>query len=305
MYNWFYNRVFYETYPSSSLTPEFPNINFVDADGGAEGRQKVVTSTEKIYFADDGGLVKTLPECVAEAKYLINMPILKRHPIQQGVTLSGKNLFGTWIEPVADIHSYHTGAFTAGNPAPQTDLLAHEHLGGKTLLYIGDGLFATKKDHATIERFKMYPFNNSWTNSLFFSQDPVAIDSVMYDFLHAEGTNPCEGSQNYLHQSAEPSLNVYDPENDGVFLSESLGVHEHCNTTVNIFSSDRYSGVTDNGIDYITFGKEHVKKSVSIPYKKVKSINFIDRIIELFPVISRILQIGRINIVSILNQDIN
>ena len=196
MPNWFYRRVYYETYPSLNLIPEFPDIHYVDSTGGALGREKVKSSDEKIYFADESGLTKTLPTCVAEAKYIINMPILKRHPIQTGVTLSGKNFFGTWIEIVADVHSYHTAAFIAGNPAPQTDLLAHEHIGGKTILYIGDGIFATKEDHCTIAKFEMYPFNNDWTNSLFFSQDPVAIDSVMYDFLHAEGTNPCEGSQN-------------------------------------------------------------------------------------------------------------
>jgi hypothetical protein len=96
----------------------------------------------------------------------------------------------------------------------------------------------------------MYPFNNDWTNSLFLSQDPVAIDSVMYDFLLAE-SNPCEGSQNYLHQSADPPLNVYDPENDGYYLSESLGVHEHWDTNENIFSSERYSGPSNDGIDYL------------------------------------------------------
>ncbi len=264
MVNWFYKRVYYETYPAIPLVPEFPDINYVDMDGGASGRQKVETSTQKIYFADDTGLYKTLPICVVDAKYIINMPILKRHPIQQGVTLSGKNFFGTWIEPVMDIHNYHTGAFTAGNPAPQTDLLAHEHIGGKTILFIGDGIYATKKDHCTIAKFNMYPFNNDWTNSLFFSQDPVAIDSVMYDFLHAEGANPCEGSQNYLHQSAEPPSGVYDPENDGVYVSESLGVHEHWDTTLDIFSSERYSGPSGNGVDFIAYGEENAQPAVII-----------------------------------------
>ena len=61
----------------------------------------------------------------------------------------------------------------------------------------------------------------------------------MYDFLYEEGTNPIEGSQNYLHQSAEPPLGIYDPENDGVYLSESLGVHEHWDNSKDIFSPDR------------------------------------------------------------------
>jgi len=248
---WFYNRVYYETYPAFPRIAEFPDIHYVDSKGLLSGREKVQASSEKIYFADEGGLTRTLPTCVTEAKYLINMPLLKRHPIKTGVTLSGKNYFGTWIEPVLDVHSYHEAAFTKGNPTPQTDLLAHEHIGGKTMLYVGDGTFATKIDHATIDKFQMYPFNNDWTNSLFFSQDPVAIDSVMFDFLHAEGTNPVEGSQNYLHESAVPLQDTYDPENDGTYLSESLGVHEHWDKTVDIFSSERYSGPSGNGIEYI------------------------------------------------------
>jgi len=61
----------------------------------------------------------------------------------------------------------------------------------------------------------------------------------MFDFLNAEA-NPIEGSQNYLHQAAEPLPNTYDPEGDGIYLSKSLGVHEHWDTSVDIFSSARY-----------------------------------------------------------------
>ena len=266
MANWFYNRVYYETYPAIPLVPEFPDINYVDAEGGAQGRRKVEASTEKIYFADDTEINRTLPKCVVDAKYIINMPLLKRHPLNNGngVTLSGKNMFGTWIEPVAKIHSYHESGHILGNPAPQTDLLAHMHIGGKTLLYVGDGTYATLVDHSNICKSQMYPFNNDWTNSLFFSQDPVAIDSVMYDFLHAEGTNPSEGSQNYLHQAADPPHDVYDPENDGIYLSDSLGVHEHWDTTVDIFSSARYSGLSGNGIDFISYGEEYVHPEIII-----------------------------------------
>lgn len=262
--NWFYRRVYYESFPALLLIPEFPNVHYADQFGLMLGREKVQPSDEKIHFADGTGLTMTLPTCVTNAKYLINIPILKRHPINYGVTLSGKNYFGTWIEPVWDVHDYHESGFTAGNPTPQTDLFAHEHIGGKTFLYLGDGLYATKQDHRTIAKFHMYPFNNDWTNSLFFSQDPVAIDSVMYDFLHAEGTNPIEGSQNYLHESAVPLPNTYDPENDGIYLSESLGVHEHWNKSFDIFSAERYVGPSENGIDFITIGNEHAGPGVMI-----------------------------------------
>jgi hypothetical protein len=116
----------------------------------------------------------------------------------------------------------------------------------------------------------MYPFKDDWTNSLFFSQDPVAIDSVMFDFLHTEGTNPIEGSQNYLHQAAVPLANVYDPEHDGVYLSMSLGVHEHWNRTVDIFSAERYVGPSHQGIEYLTSGEEFVRPGVvfTMPQEK-------------------------------------
>jgi hypothetical protein len=235
-----------------------------------------------MYFSD--GTVRTLPTCVVEAKYLINMPLLKRHPINTGVTLSGKNFFGSFIEPVSDIHPYHISGLTMGNTAPQVDLFAYEHLGGKTLLYLGDGTFATKVDHRTIAKFLMYPFNDDWTNSLFFSQDPVAIDSVMYDFLLTEGTNPIEGSQNYLHQAAVPASNVYDPEHDGTYLSTSLGVHEHWDRTVDIFSSERYSGPAGNGIDYTTSGEEFVRPGVVFTTPQEHHLYLFGKDIGAFPV---------------------
>jgi hypothetical protein len=254
--NWFYDRV----------SIHFPNIHFIDCTGGAIGREKYKISTEKIYFSD--GLVRTLPKCVIDAKYIINMPLLKKHPINNGVTLSAKNMFGTFIEPVVDIHPYHESGQIMGNPTPQTDLIGHKNIGKKTLLYIGDGTYGTLQDHRTISKFDMYPFNDDWTNSLFFSQDPVAVDSVMYDFLHFEGPSPIEGSQNYLHQSAEPIQETYDPENDGEFLSESLGVHEHWDTNESIFSSNRYIGYENLGIDYIAIGSEKAKSSVIITQPK-------------------------------------
>jgi hypothetical protein len=264
--NWFYNRVYYEEYPASPLVPEFTDIHYMDSSGGASGREKVTSSSERVYFAAGSCEYRTLPTCVVEADYVINIPILKRHPINTGVTLAGKNFFGTWMESVSAVHYYHDLSFILGNPAPQTDLFAHSNIGGRVVLNIGDGIIATKIDHATIDRFNMYPFNNDWTNSLFFSQDCVATDSVMYDFLHAEGTNPCEGSQNYLHQSALPPANVYDPENDGKYLSDSLGVHEHWDTEENIFSPERYSGPSNDGIDYIFAGAEALEADANGPY---------------------------------------
>ncbi|HVQ00004.1 MAG TPA: Ig-like domain-containing protein [Candidatus Thermoplasmatota archaeon] len=260
--DWFYNRLYYVTYPADPLVPEFNAIHYVDSTGGATGREQVVASTTKMYFAD--GTIRTLPQQVVSAKYIIDMPELKRHPLNYGVTLSGKNFFGSFMEPVSDVHPYHLSGMIMGNAAPQVDLFAYKELGGKTILFFGDGTYGTKVDHKTIAKFQMYPFNNDWTNSIFLSQDPVAIDSVMYDFLYTEGTNPCEGSQNYLHQAAVPLPNTYDPEHDGVYLSTSLGVHEHWDPTVSIFSADRYSGPAGDGIDFVACGSQYTQPAVII-----------------------------------------
>jgi hypothetical protein len=268
--DWFYNRLYYETYPADPLIPEFSSIHYVDSTGGATGREQVVASTTKMYFAD--GTIRTLPIQVADVKYIIDMPLLKRHPLNYGVTLSGKNFFGSFMEPVSDVHPYHLSGLIMGNPAQQVDLFAYKNLGGKTFLFFGDGTFATKVDHKTIAKFSMYPFNNDWTNSIFLSQDPVAIDSVMYDFLYTEGANPCEGAQNYLHQAAVPLPNTYDPEHDGVYLSTSLGVHEHWDPTVNIFSADRYSGPAGHGIDFVACGAQYAQPGVVITTPQEKHL---------------------------------
>lgn len=199
------------------------------------------------------------------------------------------------------IHRYHKSGLNMGNPAPQTDLLAHHDLGKKTVLFLGDGTYATKQDHCIIGKFNMYPFNGDWTNSLFFSQDPVAIDSVMYDFLHTEGTHPIKGSQNYLHQAANPPDHVYDPENDGEYLSESLGVHEHWNTETNIFSPQRYSGVDADGIDFVAIGSEHTSFGVTIHQPERKYLYISGRGVKPLRDVEHTIIIGKITVKAEVN----
>jgi hypothetical protein len=127
------------------------------------------------------------------------------------------------------------------------DLMGHGELGGKTLLYLIDGLFAGYYWDSHPHPWKMPPFgdgvNGDWPSSLFASQDPVAIDSVTYDFLLNEWPTVVTtgggadgslqgGAEDYLHEAAQadapPSGTFYDPEKRGVRLA-SLGVHEHWN----------------------------------------------------------------------------
>ena len=141
------------------------------------------------------------------------------------------------------------------------DLMGHQHLGGKTLLYILDGLWGFPLYGGELSRpakWQNTPFNDDYPSSLLISQDPVAIDSVALDFLREEfgdnmgGAGLEGGIDDYLHEAAladnPPSGTFYDPEADGTSFG-SLGVHEHWNNP----SDKQYSrnlGL-DEGIELI------------------------------------------------------
>ncbi len=63
--------------------------------------------------------------------------------------------------------------------------MGHAHIGGKTVLYLLDGLYCGMHpiDLRRPRKMDFAPFNGDWTSSLLASQDPVAIDSVGFDFL--------------------------------------------------------------------------------------------------------------------------
>jgi len=178
---------------------------------------------------------RKIPQQVVEAHYLINFAILKRHGWNAPVTLCGKNNFGSIGNPGA-LHDYISPRGMLGYD-PEVDLMGHQHFGGKTMLFLIDGLYGGRDVVSIGTRWSLPLFNNDWPSRLFASQDGVAIDSVAVDFLRTEmfyGLPP--NTDNYLHEGASahdpPSEIFYDPEGDGTRLS-SLGVHEHWNNATN------------------------------------------------------------------------
>lgn len=144
------------------------------------------------------------------------------------------------------------------------DIMMHELTGKKNLIYIADMLWSTEYEIAKPVKFKMAPFNNDWTSSIFISLDPVAIESVAFDILRTEftverglGTYPqMDGVDDYLHQAADstnwPVGIKYDPNNNGApFIS--LGVHEHWNNSVDMKYSRNLGG--NEGIELIRIDK--------------------------------------------------
>ena len=109
--------------------------------------------------------------------------------------------------------------------------MGHRHLGGKTMLYILDGLYTAESNEGNVYRWAS--FNDQWAASMLVSQDPVAIDSVGLDILRGEprATLVRGNPENSLHEAAQaakpPSRTSYAPDGSGALAS--LGAHEHWN----------------------------------------------------------------------------
>jgi hypothetical protein len=238
----------------------FPNVKYM---GGKSGQLSVSRSAEKVFHYSDGiSDAISLPKEFVDATYLINLPVFKKHH-RAGISICCKNHIGTinifsgqnWAN--GDWHESLPTPFGANQNTNGdygayrcfVDIMGHKDLGGKTILYLVDGLWGSVNWGHPAVKWAMPPFNNDWPNSLFTSLDPVAIESVCYDFLYYEfdENHPTEGGEitdnkgpfphfngvdDYLHQAADPSswpADVqYDPEGDGTIL-KSMGTHEHWN----------------------------------------------------------------------------
>lgn len=154
-------------------------------------------------------------DVVRDAAYLINMPIMKGgHPLA-GVTLGFKNHFGT-IHNCAGLHDYVdvVNKPSAYNPDynPLVDLFSSPHIGGKTVLTIGDALFAARDFNAPPEPWET--FGNKLPNSLFFATDAVAVDCVMHDFIEAElGATLADGANRHLVLAGRAGIGIYETRN--------------------------------------------------------------------------------------------
>jgi hypothetical protein len=220
----------------------YPNVHYVD-HLGTDGREKATYIENAIpYSGDNGKVAKGLATCIVEANYIIDMALMKGHE-SNGMTLSAKNFYGCTSIDSDWRNNAHSDGFGNSKEGVHRysiypDFLGHKDLGGKTMLFLVDGIYSNKKLYGTPNsKWALAPFNGYWPSSLFASQDGVAVDAVVLDFMLAEW--PDAGSIKYsdysLMESAQadnpPSGTKYDPEQDGTRLT-SLGTFEHWNNPV-------------------------------------------------------------------------
>ena len=239
-------------YLYNPLNDQFPDVNYED-NRGTLGRSKATYTSPCVpyYWSTSDADGKT-QDCVLQsyydADYLINFSVLKSHE-RAGMTVAAKNHYGSMLRtPTAsgyyDLHQrlpledYNTDYRNMGYYRPQVDLMGNEYIGGKTVLYIIDGIYGGEGWASNPSTWSITPFNDDWPSSIFVSMDPVAIDSVAFDFLSQQWPEQVlkyEGVQDFLHEAAladnPGSGTCYDPEHDGTCMT-SLGVHEHWNNAI-------------------------------------------------------------------------
>lgn len=225
---------------------EFPKARYLDHDGGnaSHPRTRIEPSSVQMYWSvrPTDKAPDFIPAPYVEAKYLINMANLKSHT-SAGVTLCAKNHFGSLSRRPFDERYYDLhGSLPDVVPGPGhyrslVDLMGNAHLGAKSVLFLIDALYpGVHPIEVSPRKWSSAPFNGRWTSSLFASQDPVAIDSVGFDFLWAEWSDypHMSGADDYLREAAlannPPSGTFYDPNHPtNTTRLASLGVHEHWN----------------------------------------------------------------------------
>jgi len=271
------------------LHAKYPNVKYLDKESKYTSLGRTTISgwrTGAIVYSDKGS---DMPNAISDdlcyemydADYMINIAALKAHA-RGGMSLCAKLHFGSHgshpanSDPWGSFHLHDGLIATVDNDILTTgvrgdygmyrvltDIMGHEKLGRNTVLFIVDGLWGGVEATDRAYKWKSAPFNNDWPNSLFVSQDEVAIESVCLDFLRAEAlvntafkNRPLfPAIDDYLHQAADkanwPKGITYDPEGDGTEMPSSLGVHEHWNNSTDK-QYTRNLG-TGNGIELISY----------------------------------------------------
>jgi hypothetical protein len=265
---------------------EFPNVKYVDRTSIAFGRSLIKMTEKPLVYYSDKKTTEKLYDILENADYMIYMAVLKPHGAA-GVSLTAKLNFGNVGRGGAGhLHYSHVGNRREGTATNTgyhkyrvfVDLMGSKYLGQNSVFWCVEGLFGGGSSEIKGPvKYLMPPFNNNWSNSIFMSLDPVAIESVGYDFLRTEFdgvykhdavNNEWEsfvnsfGVDDYMHQAADstnwPKGIKYDPDNSGKPIGV-LGVHEHWNNPVD----KQYSRNLGNGkgIELVSIPEDLVKSA--------------------------------------------
>jgi len=187
----------------------YSGVRFYDYQGQNGNLKAAFDSTAPsriVTFSNSNIPSHQITDVLVDAQHLISVPLLKAH--STGVSGGFKLHLGTINGPnYVDIHPY---LYDLENN-PLVDIFRNTHIKDKIRLTVGDGLLGARSYNATPEKWSI--FGDKSPNTLFFSLDPVALDTVMQDLLHTEWPtgSMSPDNHNHLHYA----------------FRQGLGIHEH------------------------------------------------------------------------------
>ncbi|MFH1260221.1 MAG: DUF362 domain-containing protein [Elusimicrobiota bacterium] len=195
----------------------YPNIKYFDHYGnGADvslatfdsaDPSAQITFTNTTYTGSH-----QISDVLINARYLINIPLFKRHG-GTGITLTLKNHLGSINGFYSGSHSMHNYIYLGGSQYSSSknllvDINNNTHIKNKTVLIVGDALYGAWPDNNQPPR-RWTSFGSDSPNMFFFAVDPVAVDSVMYDYLRREGSFDAK-SEDILTVAAQAGLGIHE-----------------------------------------------------------------------------------------------
>jgi len=156
----------------NKLNGSFPDVNYW---GSGTGKIDAEGTATNIFFCSDGSFSGKLPQAYVDAAYLINVPVFKKHH-RAGISLSSKNHFGSLgayaggasgLHPSLPLPNATEGGDTTSNYMYGVyrcfvDIMGHRDLGGKTILYLVDGIWGSVNWGHPPVKWGMTHFNNDW-----------------------------------------------------------------------------------------------------------------------------------------------
>lgn len=186
--------------------------------GQQDSDTKALIKMRSVIKDDDGQLVNCfMPRVLTEAQHLINVPVFKAHQfVLQSSAL--KNHFGT--VRFSNFNSYPVVLHGENIEKNIVDIHRNDHIRLKTRITIVDGLFGSgnfnKEGYGRVPAPWKTLSTGQTPNSLFFSYDPIALESVLADYIIRE--QEANGYKPYSHQYLHHAMDI------------GLGIHEHRNT---------------------------------------------------------------------------
>lgn len=172
----------------------YPSVVIYDGAGGSGKTQATWSPGITVTHSSGSSL---LCDQVGTLDYLVQMPIMKLHG-EAGYTLTYKNCFGFKLR--STISSIHWGYNLSSNNTA-VDLYANTNIIDKTKLIIGDAIYGGRTSNWQAPAVWSI-FGNDWPKRCFFATDPVAIDSVMWDFINWQSARGSPWYHNAIDDAA-------------------------------------------------------------------------------------------------------